>query len=89
MSKPVPSTAPIAARPRADLAGEAGGSPVANLQERVVQAAFAELQAQNKLMSARAANLAQEVATLTIRLELAQAELTDARTALEQAQSDG
>ncbi|MFC3697096.1 hypothetical protein ACFOOJ_06545 [Sphingobium xenophagum] len=40
-------------------------------------------------MSARAANLAQEVATLTIRLELAQAELTDARTALEQAQSDG
>jgi len=53
-----------------------------------VQAAFNELQAQNHLLSARAANKAQEAATFAMKLEAAQAEIVELRAALEEAQGN-
>lgn len=88
MAKQIPSTTPVAARPRPDVPAEASGGPVASLQERVVQAAFNELQAQNKLLGARAANMAQQVATLTVKLEQAQEELAQARALLNEVRDE-
>lgn len=84
-SPPAPVAAP---RPRTDAIAEAGGSRIGSLQDRVVQAAYAEFQAQHQIVAARAVNLAQQVATTNAQLAQAQAELKEARDALAQALGD-